>query len=174
MELKTLTCPSCGASLQIPEGKERFFCTFCGSEIQIDDGTIRVDITNRIIDVARLKELELDEQRRVRREQAQKNKRANDRRSRKIWLIACIIWIVIGAAVLVPVEKSDYYSDECIAIFMSLLMVVPPFLTITMPKSFFKNKTQPTVGAKVGIWFVLMIGGCFCMGAIASIINAII
>lgn len=170
MELKTLTCPSCGASLQIPEGKDRFFCTFCGSQIQVDDGTIRVDITNRIIDVARLKELELDEQRRVRREQAQKKENANERRNNKIWLIACIIWIVIGGAFGAFLEKSDI----CMIIWICLTAFVPPFLAITIPKNFFKNKELPTAGTKVGLSFLLMISGCVCMGIIMAIINVIL
>ena len=33
MELKTLTCPSCGASLQIPEGKDRHNITDCDGNV---------------------------------------------------------------------------------------------------------------------------------------------
>lgn len=170
MELKSLTCPSCGATLQIPEGKECFFCTFCGSQIQVDDGRIRVDITNRVVDVARLKELELSEKRRVREEQAQKNELANNRRSLKSWLIACIIWIVLGAIPGTFLEKSDI----CMIMFICLLTFIPPFLAITVPKSAFKDGTQLSAGAKVGICFLIMIGGCVCMGIMMAIFNALI
>ena len=33
MGLIAATCPSCGASIQLPEGKDRCFCTFCGNQI---------------------------------------------------------------------------------------------------------------------------------------------
>ena len=59
MELKSLNCPNCGASVQIPDGKNLFFCTYCGSQIQIDDGRITIDLNaninlnQKITDVAR-------------------------------------------------------------------------------------------------------------------------
>ena len=67
MKLTSMRCPSCGAEIQIPEGKPFFFCTFCGTQIHVEDGTIRVEITknvnieNRYVDVARLRQLELQE-----------------------------------------------------------------------------------------------------------------
>lgn len=33
MSLVAAKCPSCGASIQIPEGQDRCFCAYCGSQI---------------------------------------------------------------------------------------------------------------------------------------------
>jgi len=33
MEPKVFHCPSCGASLDIPQGCSNFYCTYCGSKV---------------------------------------------------------------------------------------------------------------------------------------------
>lgn len=58
MELKAVTCPSCGGSVHIPDNEKDCFCTFCGSRIAVDDGSKTV--TYRTVDEARLRELELE------------------------------------------------------------------------------------------------------------------
>ena len=97
MELKSLNCPNCSAVVQIPDGVDRFFCTYCGSQIQIDDGKITIDLNanikldQRYTDVARVKELDLQEQERKRQEDQQRIET-----KRKIY---CILTLLISIAV---------------------------------------------------------------------------
>ncbi|MBR4458573.1 MAG: zinc ribbon domain-containing protein [Clostridia bacterium] len=43
MKMIDLTCPNCGASLNIGEGMEKVFCMHCGHQLLIDGGKIRAD-----------------------------------------------------------------------------------------------------------------------------------
>ena len=57
MRLVKMTCPNCGAELELDSERTQAFCTYCGNKLYIDDESIK--ITNRIIDEARLKEAEV-------------------------------------------------------------------------------------------------------------------
>lgn len=137
MELKTLTCPSCGASLQIPEGKDRFFCTFCGSQIQVDDGRITIDINanvnvnQRYTDVARMRELDLQEKEQERLED--ENRR--NRRRKFYWVLALLISILIY--VLCMVVCASFYN-ALRSVFRKIASIIaflsPIVLLITCPK----------------------------------------
>ena len=37
MELKSLFCPNCGASLEVEDGLDTFFCKYCGYKIILQD-----------------------------------------------------------------------------------------------------------------------------------------
>ncbi len=137
MELKTLTCPSCGASLQIPEGKERFFCTFCGSQIQVDDGRITIDINanvnvnQRYTDVARMRELDLQEK----EQECLENEKRRNRRRKIYWVLALLISILIYVLCMVACASFDNVLRNISGIFASILAFLSPIvLLITCPK----------------------------------------
>lgn len=55
----SLECPSCGAELQIENGRKECYCSYCGKKIRIDDSnkyTVNINynanVTNRIINDA--------------------------------------------------------------------------------------------------------------------------
>ena len=57
MRLINLRCSNCGAELQIDADRQQAFCTYCGTKLLLDEENIQV--TNRYIDEARLKEAEV-------------------------------------------------------------------------------------------------------------------
>ncbi len=57
MKLINLRCSNCGANLEIDPNRQQVFCTYCGAKLLVDDESI--NITNRIVDEARLKEAEI-------------------------------------------------------------------------------------------------------------------
>ena len=59
MKMIACRCPSCGANLQIEEGKKKVFCTYCGTPILVDDENRTV--TYRTVDEARIREAEARE-----------------------------------------------------------------------------------------------------------------
>lgn len=173
MELKSLHCPDCGGMVQIPEGKDRFFCTFCGSQIQLDDNSIRL----HYYDEAKLKELDLMEQKRLReekekaeQEKKQAEQQALEKKKKKTWLIVAASWIIFGTILGAFLEKST----ACLVLFCCSLIFVPPFLSLTIPNSFFPPDKPPSVGAKIGIFFLIMMGGGGLMGLIFNIFKAIL
>ena len=52
MKLIDLTCPKCGAAIQVDADREFCFCSYCGAKSMIDNGTIH------IVDEAKIKEAE--------------------------------------------------------------------------------------------------------------------
>lgn len=52
VKLIAMTCPSCGAKLDVPADKKVCFCTYCGTKILVDDGSYTV--THRTIDDAKV------------------------------------------------------------------------------------------------------------------------
>ena len=58
MKLIQLTCSKCGADLQIDPSRGQAFCQYCGAKLMLADDE-SIQITNRIVDEARLKEAEV-------------------------------------------------------------------------------------------------------------------
>lgn len=157
MELKSLHCPNCGGMVQIPEGKDSFFCTFCGSQIQVDDNSVRLHFN----DEAELKELDPIEQKRLIEEQEkaeQEKKRAEqqaiEKKKKRTWLIVVAVWIVIGT--IIGSFPENFMNS---VLFFCNLIFVPIYLLVTIPNSFFPPDKPPSVGAKIGLFFIFMLGG---------------
>lgn len=171
MELKSLSCPNCGATLQIPEGKERFFCTFCGSQIQVDDGKITIDlnaninIDQRYTDVARLKELQLQEKEQERQETKQKQQR----RWKLYWILVLLISIIVYVLCMVAAKENENILRQItskVAAFIAFF--VPIFLLISLPKdwkSSFKITSQTgcagLITKSILLMIVLVFWACF-------------
>ena len=60
MKINKLYCPSCGAPLEFKDGRTKVYCEYCGSPISLDDESFNMSITNRIVDEARIKEVDLE------------------------------------------------------------------------------------------------------------------
>ena len=178
-----MKCPSCGADIQIPEGKSLFFCTFCGTQIHVEDGTIHVEITknvnieNRYVNAARMRELELQEQERLRieqqqleekklaaeREEAEKNK---EKAKKRKWIKACAIWAggMIFFLVIIKCFKSFIATKlkqpliSILGILAVLLISFPCILGAKMPDNFFKPGEYPPEGKRIACGCILGVG----------------
>ena len=58
MKLISMLCPHCGAQLTIDMERRQAFCQYCGNTLLVDDENT-ININNRIVDEARLKEAEV-------------------------------------------------------------------------------------------------------------------
>ncbi|MBR4446091.1 MAG: TM2 domain-containing protein [Solobacterium sp.] len=63
MKLIKMTCPSCGANLELQTDNAVAFCQYCGAKLMLDDESVNVNITNRFVDEAQIKALDLEKQR---------------------------------------------------------------------------------------------------------------
>lgn len=52
IKLVSMTCPNCGAKLDVPSDKKECFCTYCGTKVLVDDGSYTV--TYRMVDEAKV------------------------------------------------------------------------------------------------------------------------
>ena len=57
MKLINCRCSNCGAEMQVDAERKQVFCSYCGAKLIVDNESI--NITNRVIDEARLKEAEV-------------------------------------------------------------------------------------------------------------------
>ena len=96
MKLINLRCSNCGADLQVDPDRKQVFCSYCGTKLLVDDETI--NITNRFVDEARLKEaevrlkeLEYEHEREMREETLRQEQRKTYRISLLIYLAALFI-----------------------------------------------------------------------------------
>ena len=151
MELKSLNCPNCGAVVKIPDGVERFLCPYCHSQIQIDDGKITIDLNANInlnhqyTDVAKMRELELREEERIRREERQLAKERKER----LQPVICILVIVLGIIIYIFSCILAANDNEVIGRIFSVLgafvgFIYPFVIHFTAPKHWRiqRNKTQ--------------------------------
>ena len=60
IQMISLSCPNCGANLQVASDRESFFCEYCGQKIFVSDSNHQ-KYTYRKIDDARIREAEAKE-----------------------------------------------------------------------------------------------------------------
>ena len=143
MELKSLNCPNCGGSVNIPEGVSRFYCTYCGSQIQVDDGKITIDLNanitldHRYTDVARLKELDLQEQDRKRQIE---QRRIDTKRK-----ICCVLTLLVSICVyfvgLYCIGNFENVMEKIGAIFSAIAAAAGPIASIIIAPQQWRSKT---------------------------------
>lgn len=70
VKMVPLTCPKCGADLEVRDDIKTCFCTYCGAKLLIDDGSKTVTInknvyinnTNTYVDQAELEKVKLQQE----------------------------------------------------------------------------------------------------------------
>lgn len=77
INVKAVTCPSCGASLDVEEGRQQIFCSYCGTKVMIQNEN---EVVYRHIDEAELKQAETDRMVQMKKlEMAEKSMAANEK-----------------------------------------------------------------------------------------------
>ena len=123
MRIAELKCPYCGADLQIEEDRKDCFCEYCGSHLYFDDENRT--FTKIIRDEAKLKELEIEEENRKKKEI--KDQRASKHRKRlalsfTVWLTLFILFFIVTSSLSVPYAVSH--------VLMGLLIMALIYLII--------------------------------------------
>ena len=107
IQLISVKCPDCGATLNIEEGRKEVFCTYCGAKVlinneneyihrYIDEAAVKRAETEHII---QMKQMELEDQKRA--EEQEKKALAEERREKRkniaqIVFIAGVVVFVLG------------------------------------------------------------------------------
>ena len=101
MKLISMVCPHCGAQLSIDLDRRQAFCQYCGNTLLVDDENT-ININNRVIDEARLKEaevrlkeLEYQHEREIRQETIRKEQK----RSFWISVVVFLVFLLITLSV---------------------------------------------------------------------------
>ena len=97
MKLISMICPHCGAQLSIDLDRRQAFCQYCGNTLLVDDENT-ININNRIVDEARLKEaevrlkeLEYQHEREIRQETIRKEQKKSFGISVAVFLVFLLI-----------------------------------------------------------------------------------
>ncbi len=117
MNVSKISCPNCGAELDIQE--RMAFCSYCGGKILIDDGNINVNHTYKKVDEARIKE---NERKREIRLKELENDQKDKKRDVKIGLLGLGILIFImffSIGMGIYYEKSEQPKDNEIVLCFS-------------------------------------------------------
>ena len=101
MKLISMICPHCGAQLSIDLDRRQAFCQYCGNTLLVDDENT-ININNRIVDEARLKEaevrlkeLEYQHEREIRQETIRKEQK------RSFWISVVVFFVFLFIALSV-------------------------------------------------------------------------
>ena len=125
MKLINMQCKNCGAELQVDSERKQIFCSYCGIKLLLDDESI--NITNRFVDEARikeaevrLKELEYQHERELREEVLRQEQKKTYRISLIVFLSilavtllieplrpVCILVLIFGGAALGSMRSGD-------------------------------------------------------------------
>lgn len=105
-----LTCPNCGADLELTTDKDFCFCSFCGSRIMIDDGVQRTEYTKNVnyhktyTDEARMQEAQSKENINI---QKMAFEERQDKRNNRSLLFIFLLWFGILLVVYLAVTIKD-------------------------------------------------------------------
>ena len=107
IEMISLSCPNCGANLQVASDRESFFCEYCGQKILVSDSNHQ-KYTYRKIDDARIREAEAKEFIRLKEIELEhaKLKAEKDEDKRTIKMVLLFFGIGIGLWLLLPLFEA--------------------------------------------------------------------
>ena len=106
VKVNQVKCPSCGADLEIEEGRTSCFCSYCGTKVQIQNEN---EYVYRHIDEAGLKRAETERMVRMKELEIEEEKRKNRKKHIRIWLITTVTLIVIGIIGMVIDMEADLF-----------------------------------------------------------------
>lgn len=130
MKLIKLTCPNCGAKLdvELQDGKTQLFCQYCGQKILVNPDYVKeINIHQVYTDEAKLKELEVEEKVRAEEKSDKEHKRqlllkegTKEKKAGKYLLIISILIIVMELLV----SNFIHSKSDSTAGFMGWLVIV--------------------------------------------------
>ena len=131
--LIALACPKCGASIQQQEGRDVAYCSYCGTKLLVDDGSAKV--TYRTVDEARIRELEIEQEREHRRAELEERRRPGRVKLSIVLGGAGFLMMLVGwfAAYSSGDSDSPWYLVTMIG--MLFLIVVPLIWLMAMPNA---------------------------------------
>lgn len=119
MEIVEIKCPNCQGNIHITAGRKETYCEFCGSHLFFDDGNRVITNINVIRDEARLKELQMEENKLAKREEEKKWNKLDT-----IGLIGLIVSFIAMITCGAIGNHLSYDNSFRSAVFFCLLFVL--------------------------------------------------
>ena len=113
-------CPACGASLQIEDDRDKFFCSYCGTQILLNDDTVTKHYE---INEAEIRRVEAEERIQNRRMEIEEN------RSRRKWILIATyagICAFMGLATFISYQVE--YESAAVLLLATILLITLPIM----------------------------------------------
>lgn len=169
MKAYTINCPSCGANVNLEKDVPRCFCPYCGTQIIVDDGVQRSEVVYR--DEAKILELQLQEQARLRAIEEETKRKAEEENSKKRqnhrFLIAVFTYFFISLLsgiiirIYYMITKNDI-SDSPVVVLFCVIPLLSPIVAFYFPYG--KSRGRNILIAFL-LCFLLMFWGYVCFFA---------
>lgn len=119
--MRTLKCTNCNASLSIQDDNRDFaFCEYCGTKIMLDD----YRSTHRIVDEAKIKQIEAEKEVKMKELELNEKRRIDKQKKIKIKIIvtACLVGIAM-ICLLINIEFSGIVIPIIIMIILGMFVL---------------------------------------------------
>ena len=98
VNLISVKCPDCGASLDIEEGRTQAFCTYCGAKVLLNNEN---EYIYRHIDEAGIKRAETDRIVKLKQMEMAEKKHANDEKAKSQKIIILLVLVAVSLIIMV-------------------------------------------------------------------------
>lgn len=120
--MRSAMCPNCRANVTIKEDNRDFcFCEYCGAKILLDD----YRSTHRVIDEAKIKEVESVHNIRMRELDLEEKTKRNYNELSKV---LTIIWIIITVVLIVVISGIWLLTEDFANAFLALFYLAGPIV----------------------------------------------
>jgi restriction system protein len=140
MKLIAVKCPNCGADLEYEEGMTKMFCRYCGTPVILDDESLKINITNRIVDEAEIEKVKLQRtqyEHRYEKEQQQERDYAEKERAWKQLLMEYLggLGVTLFLAMAFQNTSSGFLNDVVTGLFGAVLIFGGIAVWVMKPKN---------------------------------------
>lgn len=133
----SLTCPQCGANLEVSSDREYCFCEYCGQRIAVSDSNHQ-KYTYRQIDDARIKEANVQEAIRLRELEIELIKMKDESRQKKFAIytrlvVVFVLLLITALPIILMVQAKDGGTEiNCLLVTFMMAGVT----AIVLPRMF--------------------------------------
>ena len=177
MNLKKLECPFCGGDISINQNVSSCFCPYCGRQFAVDDGVKRIEIykteTIHYRDEARIKELDYQEQERLRQKEKElfyAELLLSIKKRQKLWWLGVVLWIIVFLGLTVifgHLVESEKSTDKFIGFYLFVCIAGLFAFPSIRPKTFEERKDPIKAWFKwLGITALVFFGSFSVIGRI--------
>lgn len=130
IELVSVKCPDCGATLNIESNRKQAFCTYCGAKVIVDNGR-DYEFTYHKVDDAEVKRAETEQAVRLKELEMEEKRREDAKAARKKKTIISIVLTIMGLSILIVAATSNIGGKGFLMIAGMFPLVVAAFMLMS-------------------------------------------
>ena len=143
LNLVTLSCPNCGATISLPENSKFGYCEYCNSQLRYDDGSREY----RVADQSEIDRILLSKDKKNLTEQIHETNLEHETKSLVSVQTWTILVIVFHALFILLIPTIKMFKSVASGILVIVIWVVLPIILAVL-----KPRNAP--GSKIGVLFL--------------------